>query len=518
MEFKDVIKHFPEKISRSLVRFVTETALKSSRYLFVKTAKGIQHAYCTHCKKNHFPAVKLKHKQLLQVQCPHCKSMCKVRASGLGRKYMVDRAVVVWYEKSVINREAIVARVIEVRRDYSGDYTKVETEYRSNMHYVFQPGKSIYFSYERQRAEVRSAFDEIATRYGAGFPRFISISNVRRVVKGTPFQYSTWEQYTKYKNPRYVTDMVEFFDLASRYPCIEYLTKIGFKDFVWARLYRDQTYGAIHWRGDTIMKVLRLSKVELREIRDSKLVLTPIQLRFYQYARKKLLPVSLQDAKLIGDIYSGYEKELFKAACLLAPEDVSIKYIIKQMKKEHYCDGRLYDMLSDWRDYRKECVELGMSLEEDRYLFPNDLKKTHTELSKRIKLKKNRPLDLKIQSRADILKKYMFQKDGFLMRPISSLEELYDEGSGLNHCVGSYAEDYAKGKVILMCVRKEKDPETPFYTMELVGSKVMQCRGFKNCNMTPEVKSFVDEFVATKLVIKKQKRVRESKNSQGVAV
>lgn len=46
----------------------------------------------------------------------------------------------------------------------------------------------------------------------------------------------------------------------------------------------------------------------------------------------------------------------------------------------------------------------------------------------------------------------------------------------------------------------------------------MQCRGFKNCNMTPEVKSFVDKFVETKLVIKKQKRVRGSKNNEGVAV
>ncbi|MEK4113249.1 PcfJ domain-containing protein [Paenibacillus sp. FSL M7-1414] len=188
------------------------------------------------------------------------------------------------------------------------------------------------------------------------------------------------------------------------------------------------------------------------------------------------------------------------------------------MKKDHYRDDRLYSMLSDWRDYRKECKELGMSLEEDRYLFPNDLRKIHTELSKRIKLKNNKPLDLKIRSRADILKKYMFQMDGFLMRPIASLEELYDEGTELNHCVGRYAEDYAKGQVILFCVREESKPETPFYTMELVGSKVMQCRGFKNCNMTPEVKSFVDKFVETKLVIKKQKRVRGSKNNEGVAV
>ncbi len=46
----------------------------------------------------------------------------------------------------------------------------------------------------------------------------------------------------------------------------------------------------------------------------------------------------------------------------------------------------------------------------------------------------------------------------------------------------------------------------------------MQCRGFKNCSMTDEVKAFVDNFVATKLVVKKQRHVRGSKNNEGVAV
>lgn len=518
MEFKDAVKHFPMKISRSLVRFVTETALKDSRYLFIKTMKGIQSAYCTYCKKQHYPEAKLKHKQLLRVECPHCKSKCKVRASGLGRKYMLDRAVVVWYEKSILDNKTIVARVIEVRRDYSGDYTKIETEYSSNMHYVFRPGKSFYYSYEKLRSEVRSAFDEVSTRYGSGRPRFMSLSNIKRAVKGTPFQYSTWEQYTKYKNSFYVTDMVEFFDLASRYPCVEYLTKIGFESFIWAKLYREQTYGAIYWQGTTLMKVLRLDKVELREIRNHKLVLTPKELRFYQYARKRELPVTLRDAAIIGGVYGGYINNYYKDACKLAPEATVIKYILKQMKKEHYKGDNLYSMLSDWQDYRKQCRELGMSLDEERYLFPNDLNSAHAELGKRIKLKNDRAIDLIIQRRADGLKKFMFQKDGLLIRPIMSLEELHDEGIKLNHCVGSYAKDYGNGRIIIMCIRKEDAPDIPYFTMELVGSKVMQCRGMKNCKMTDDVKRFVDQFVVTKLVVKKQRRVKGSKNTEGVAV
>lgn len=45
-------KHFPEKISTALVKYVTDTVLLKSRYLFYKTAGGIQVAYCTHCQNN----------------------------------------------------------------------------------------------------------------------------------------------------------------------------------------------------------------------------------------------------------------------------------------------------------------------------------------------------------------------------------------------------------------------------------------------------------------------------------
>ncbi|MFJ2044546.1 PcfJ domain-containing protein [Paenibacillus taichungensis] len=517
MEFKEALKHFPEEISQSLVHFVTETALKDSRYLFIKSAKGIQFAYCTHCKKQHFPETKLNHKQLLPVQCPHCKSTCKVRASGLGRKYMKDRAVVVWYEKSVIDSGAIVARIIEVKRDYSGDYTKVETMYSSDQHYVFQSGSSNYYSYGTQLPEVRSAFDTVFSGYGR-YPKHMCKANIKKAVQGTAFQYSTWEQYTKYKNSRYVTDMVEFFDLAARYPCIEYLTKLGFNQFVWAKLYRESTYGAIHWSGKTIFKVLRLNKAEISEIKDSKIVLTPIELRFYQYAKKKSLSVTLHEAKILGDLYGGMAKSHYQDACKYAPESLVIKYILKQLRKEHYQKGysTLYSVVSDWSDYRKDCEELGMSLEEDRYLFPNDLASAHSELSKQVKLKHNKAVDLSIQGRAKSLKKYEFANENFLIRPIASLEELYDEGAELNHCVGRYADRYANGNLILMCIREKNSPTKPFYTMELQGSKVMQCRGFKNCRMTEEVEAFVNNFVSTKFVVKK--RVRKSKNNEGVAV
>jgi hypothetical protein len=80
-------------------------------------------------------------------------------------------------------------------------------------------------------------------------------------VQGTPFQYSMWSQYVDLE-----TDLVQFFDLSTRYRCIEFLTKVGLRSMVVAKLAGQATYGAINWHGQTPEKVLRLTKSEIKEM------------------------------------------------------------------------------------------------------------------------------------------------------------------------------------------------------------------------------------------------------------
>src|SRR5690606_34174634 len=68
-------------------------------------------------------------------------------------------------------------------------------------------------------------------------------------------------------------------------------------------------------------------------------------------------------------------------------------YILKQAK--HYF--RITSCLYDWNDYLKQCNQLGMSLLEQRYLYPNNLKQAHEATTKKIKLKKDKQLNKKIK-------------------------------------------------------------------------------------------------------------------------
>ena len=83
--------------------------------------------------------------------------------------------------------------------------------------------------------------------------------------------------------------------------------------------------------------------------------------------------------------------------------------------------------------------------------------------------------------------------EGLFIRLPNRLEELKVEGETLHHCVGTYMEKVRRGETMIFFIRKKEEPDKPYYTLEWRG-KVIQCRGSHNCDMTSEVKAFVQIF------------------------
>lgn len=59
-------------------------------------------------------------------------------------------------------------------------------------------------------------------------------------------------------------------------------------------------------------------------------------------------------------------------------------------------------------------------------------------------------------------------------------------------------------------MRKEKEPDKPYYTLEFKNNRIVQCRGSHNRGMTPEVEAFVKAFEK-----KMQETVKVKDNSKG---
>lgn len=79
------------------------------------------------------------------------------------------------------------------------------------------------------------------------------------------------------------------------------------------------------------------------------------------------------------------------------------------------------------------------------------------------------------------------------------MKEIKAEGTAQNICVGSdnqsYIKNHAAGVAFILFIRKESEPDKPFYTVEIAKTDyVAQCRGKNNCGQTDEVKEFMVAF------------------------
>ena len=121
----------------------------------------------------------------------------------------------------------------------------------------------------------------------------------------------------------------------------------------------------------------------------------------------------------------------------------------------------------------------------------------------------------KFQERAAALERLSYALDGLLIRPCASEAELRAEGRALHHCVGGYVDRVAKKECIILFLRQCEDVDKPFFTVEVRGGKVVQVRGMRNCDATPEVKTFMASGKGGYSVIKFYQMPPEPCNTPG---
>ena len=159
-------------------------------------------------------------------------------------------------------------------------------------------------------------------------------------------------------------------------------------------------------------------------------------------------------------------------------------------------------------DYWNMARKLKLDLEEPQVRWPKDLKKAHdraVELHNRMECEITAA---DFRKRADQLAEFAWYRDGIFIRPCAHEAELRREGKELHHCVATYANRYRKGETAIFFIRKQEEPETPWFTLELDEKNltVRQNRGKYNCARLPEIQAFETawlEWLQSKL--KKQK-------------
>lgn len=492
--YEEYLSHFNGEITKEIGDYVNNTVFEEARYIFTEKRKGQQYGYCTHCNKE-FRTSGLKHKSY--AKCPYCGGNHKVQSTAYKRSSLVHNASFVFFEKSTIDTSTILAVEYFVTRDFGSDYKRVRDLYTVLGLSIFEPGKSTMLkknnwtaTWEKRNSVFKVGRGQWFRRYD-GYTSFESIENA---VKGTQFQYSTWESYKE-------EDMLKFFELYTKYPCIEYLTKCGCNQIVKGKLNNYNTFGTVNWNGKNIFKVLKITKSEFKETKREGISITTEFLN----SKKFLAGICNLNMQAINDYKMAVTNNLenLKKIGKIVNLNKVHKYLTKQVDGKEITS--FYLAFTTFKDYIEDCINLEFNLNDEHVLFPRNIYKAHQNTIKQLKIKENKEFDERIGEMAKKYKKYCFEHKNIFIRPAESSKELIEEGQALHHCVANYSKRYAEDKTIILVIRKISEGNKPYCTMEISNNEIIQVRANYNKDPDQEAKEFIEEFKKIKLKNKRKK-------------
>lgn len=494
-------------------QFVREKVFSEEHYIFYSSVKGM--AYCTSCGQEFGldSRKRLWHREVPEwkstepvrhnhsIVCPCCWKClaCKSEGMGRGKLFAAQWSVMV----QAHGREVLV-RYFCHTKDFRRDYREPEYATVEKFRTVHSPEKGAHYEVARFKGtnEVRWCIETggrgwfLPAKTDAPRSAVLYNSDIGRDVAGTCMEYSAVGIYiggafpssghrTLLGNP-WALDW--YFSQYRRKPYLEQLLKVGFHKVAQASM----EGSGCPWLtgGRTVMETLGVTKNQynmLRELGDPE-EQDVVMLRYAgEISRQEFATLRQAQEGENGRIYEKY---------------IDMRPYATPSKIKNYIDRNGISQ-RDYFDYARWLRELGYDLRDGHCLFPRDFRKAHDEKGKEYMASQDRRLmeEMERFNKAlgrlsrDMLdaEPMKLKASGLFIRLPKRLDELKDEGEALHHCVGTYRDKVAKGETMVFFIRREADPDRPYYTLEWKG-KVVQCRGMRNCSMTPDVREFVETF------------------------
>lgn len=468
--------------------------------------------------------------------CPHCGQLVEFRSMAKGYSSMEDKLFLVIYRRSAVDKDAIVCvgyRIyIPWREMDEWEIPETPLHITPMEICVFRWGKGgqrfirdvAWYRCDRRigtvgRREIwsKTAAEKWSRRKhcDSGYTGQYAIygnDTTAVVLDATAFQDAVegtlWEDVIRdlpYTDASSWNDHITLMDRVCRYPCVEYLAKLGYGEIA-ACVVDGKNNDLINRRGKTARSVLRLTESEWGWIKGHKVQVTIDLLDVIQYRRANNLRMSMELCKRVSDSWDGgslahilhnYPQIDVVKAC---------KYAYKQQAR-----------LSDYRDYLRQCVQLGADLTDRAVLWPSDLHGIHQRYTvqlrqmeeerraaeraagqkKRLEAAKGLADKIKKQAR-ELSARYEFRACGLVLRPFDSGTAIIEEGAKQSICIGSYVERYATGGTILCTLRHEDKPDEPFHAVEFSAQSgaMVQCRGRRNRTLDTDEQLIRDFWAA----------------------
>lgn len=372
----------------------------------------------------------------------------------------------------------------------------------------FEPGKKVQIDYHKHDLYRNEDFWDDCNLYGLAnidIKAATIMPETYEELKNTIFRYSGLKEYDEQEQE---VNPIRYLQNYQKTPQIEILAKLGLSEIVKGinegrtgiivdasakrldallGIRRERTKKLIEEKGDArLLRVLQIEKSldqhwteeQVNHLRETGLDIAHIAFVLNYMTIQKLLN---RIEKYAG---CAYETNCGRAVANI--RNTAIIYIDYLMMRER----RGYD------------------LHNTVYQQPRDLSAAHRqmvtetnreEVKKRLEETEERYENIKKRYRS-LRKEYCYEDATYLIRPARSAEEIVMEGRILHHCVGgdNYLSKHNEGKSYILMMRYQKEPETPYITIEInpEQKRIVQWYGERDTKPDKEkIQSWLDNYL-----------------------
>lgn len=481
--------------------FLVNKVFGAYTYLFMYRKGKRKYGHCTRC--NTESEIDLSYRHNDEYRCPRCGAAAVCKDAGRSRSRLCHYHDVTCIQQT--KQGGIIIRSAETRMDYSKNYKNVMPDEATPWYVAyFEPEyygifcKTNYYDYAlgkwnvEYQSQLNAPGNAIVRKYNDSPYDADYVFGMDEIEKKR-MQYCPLAQY-KNAIHRGSFKLSRFLQFYCDYPILcEKLVKEGYHSLVEERLEYNVT-GGLNFKAKTVKRVLGLNKMELDLLKTTGCNPSIHYVKAMQYIKKNGLSINRRNCDFAAGVKNYNKKSL--SFCL---QYATLQQIIK------ITDGA-GRRVRDYKDYLDECITLRYDMADKSVLIPDDLQTEHARTSELIRELQDKEKQAKLKKITDQFqkkflpayqKKFSFASGDYLIRPGESAQELEKEGAALSHCVGGYAKRYLSGDTIILFIREKRNPNKPFYTMEISKTgTIIQCRTKCNQSYTenPAVSAFIQEW------------------------
>ena len=491
------------KLTASMTKFLKNDVLPH----YIIYSKADNYAYCTFCQNE--TEIDFKNTKPGRIRvCPKCKREATLKAKGQTKNAFFDMGVGVILEKV----DSIIIHYFDVEKTYHADGTIAYFNVHECLREQFDEN-GLYEAWDnsyaygwkkcniRQYSNYKGCAGEPCYHINTNWNIAGTYSkNLKEVIKGTPWEHSCMDKIFSLLTVSRWSTARSFLGCYLHTPIDEYLYKVGFLNLV-----KDEVLGSlpVHEKEKTLPEMLCVNKVNYKKLLAKG---NPTYEDLIMHQRMTQYGFTEEDYKIFDKYFRKASYSYYYPNGRTSYDEFKGLFpkTLKQFDK--YAKDRDNFDIQYYRDYLVMCKELKYDLNNTFVLFPKDLTQAHDNCVEKINQKKERKAKAEARKQAKAyanlkekyVEKFAFENDNFTIVVPDSTDAISKEGQDLHHCVGTYVARVSRGDSIILFVRKTKAIDKSYYTMEIIGDEMTQCRGFGNKHCTVEVKKFIKDFAKKK--------------------